>query len=209
MHITHRKAHNPSFAASIALGAEAELGADENETDAFDAWGSDLMDVHADADDWSAFRSTPSSSSAAAIAKRLATDRPGFDPPKLSAVGGDDDAWADMNDSSTMDSRLAEFDTQATYLTLHLSPNTTNTTATKPSSNRKPISPMSTPRSFSPQLTPPILSNLSSPPVLHEPISGMSEEDKAAEMARRKEERRLWGCTAEGAEESSGGEDLI
>lgn len=177
---------NASLAASIALEAEAEMEADG--TDAFDAWGGDLMDVHADEGDWSAFESAPSSSTAAA--HRSAADRLGFDLPETS-TGGDDDAWGDMNDSSaTTDSRLAEFDAQTTYPALHLSPNIN--TASNPS--RKVVSPVSTPRSLSPQPTPSSFSNTSSPPALHEPIAstaGMSKEEKAAEMARRKEERRL------------------
>ncbi|KZV66792.1 ARM repeat-containing protein [Peniophora sp. CONT] len=151
-----------------------------------DAWGKDdLIDLDADEADWNAFEEAPASNlpvNAVAL---------GFE--DVGPADGDEDPWGDMDDAAagpaTPKSPLPHIAPSPSYPSLSTQP-------------RKPAAPKSIVPSRATTLSPQTVSTMSSArssPV-HEssesaattPIStaGMTREEKAAEMARRKEERK-------------------
>lgn len=179
------KAVVPSLADALATEVENDAGSN--------AWGSDdLMDVNADEDDWNSFESAPASSKLRPTSGRLGSTSAaglGFDdvaiPMSRTPEITVDDEWGDMDPGSNQIQSNAISTWNATYVR-------------PPSPLSRPLSPLSRPaqsrqsashtspklRPSSPKLAP----RATSPSPVN--AASLSKEDKAAEMARRKEERK-------------------
>ncbi|KAG1758923.1 armadillo-type protein [Suillus occidentalis] len=187
---------NPSRSKGLQLGGNqapastlaaqlAEEVANEAGPGSSRLWNDDLIDIHADEGDWSAFESAPPT-----VESKVAssTDGLGFGL-SLRASSPSPDEWGAMASSSRPTSRSPD-----SWRTSH-PPQITHTLAPQP---RRPIVPSALAPAFSPassaRSTPlssprPLPSTADNTPPTS--MAGMSKEEKAAEMARRKEERRL------------------
>lgn len=187
---------NPSRSKGLQLGGNkapastlaaqlAEEVANEAGSGSSRLWNDDLIDIHADEGDWSAFESAPPTVDSKVAS---ATDGLGFGL-SLRASSPSPDEWGAMASSSRPTSRSPD-----SWRTSHPS-QITHTLAPQP---RRPIIPSALAPAFSPassaRSTPlssprPLPSTADNTPPTS--MAGMSKEEKAAEMARRKEERRL------------------
>lgn len=145
------------------------------------SWNDDLIDINADEGDWSAFESAPP-----AVESKLAstTDGLGFGI-SLRPSSPIPDEWGAMASSSRPTSRSST--SRPSQISRTLSPQPRRSIV--PSPLAPAFSPASSTRSTpisSPRPLPNTADN--TPPTS---MAGMSKEEKAAEMARRKEERRL------------------
>ncbi|KAG1807572.1 hypothetical protein EV424DRAFT_1474168 [Suillus variegatus] len=143
------------------------------------SWNDDLIDINADEGDWSAFESAPP-----AVESKLAstTDGLGFG---ISLRPSSPNEWGAMASSSRPTSRSST--SRPSQISRTLSPQPRRSIV--PSPLAPAFSPASSTRSTpisSPRPLPNTADN--TPPTS---MAGMSKEEKAAEMARRKEERRL------------------
>ncbi|KAG2091950.1 uncharacterized protein F5147DRAFT_722621 [Suillus discolor] len=144
-------------------------------------WNDDLIDINADEGDWSAFESAPP-----AVESKLAstTDSLGFGI-TLRPSSPIPDEWGAMASSSRPTSRSST--SHPSQISRTLSPHPRRSIVSSPLAPA--FSPASSTRSTpisSPRPLPNTADN--TPPTS---MAGMSKEEKAAEMARRKEERRL------------------
>lgn len=144
-------------------------------------WNDDLIDINADEGDWSAFESAPP-----AVESKLAstTDGLGFGI-SLRPSSPIPDEWGAMASSSRPTSRSST--SRPSQISRTLSPQPRRSIVSSPLAPA--FSPASSTRSTpisSPRPLPNTADN--TPPTS---MAGMSKEEKAAEMARRKEERRL------------------
>ncbi|KAG1843726.1 hypothetical protein C8R48DRAFT_736318 [Suillus tomentosus] len=144
-------------------------------------WNDDLIDINADEGDWSAFESAPP-----AVESKLAstTDGLGFGI-SLRPSSPIPDEWGAMASSSRPTSRSST--SRPSQISRTLSPQPRRSIVSSPLAPA--FSPASSTRSTpisSPRPLPNAADN--TPPTS---MAGMSKEEKAAEMARRKEERRL------------------
>lgn len=144
-------------------------------------WNDDLIDINADEGDWSAFESAPP-----AVESKLAstTDGLGFGI-SLRPSSPIPDEWGAMASSSRPTSRSST--SRLSQISRTLSPQPRRSIVSSPLAPA--FSPASSTRSTpisSPRPLPNTADN--TPPTS---MAGMSKEEKAAEMARRKEERRL------------------
>jgi SCY1-like protein 1 len=183
---------NPSRGKGLQLGGNkaptstlAEEVANEAGQGSSRLWNDDLIDINADEGDWSAFESAPP---AAESKLASATDGLGFGI-SLRASSPILDDWGAMASSSRPTSRSPDpwRTSHPSQVSRTLSPQPRRSIA---SSTLAPaFSPASSARS-TPVSSPRPLPNTAdnTPPVS---MAGMSKEEKAAEMARRKEERRL------------------
>ncbi|KAG2142740.1 uncharacterized protein EDB93DRAFT_601216 [Suillus bovinus] len=143
-------------------------------------WNEDLIDINADEGDWSAFESAPP----AAESKLAATNGLGFGI-SLRSSSPIPDEWGAMESSSRPTGRSPI--SHPSQISRTLSPQPRRSIV--PSPLAPAFSPASSTRSTpisSPRPLPNTADN--TPPTS---MAGMSKEEKAAEMARRKEERRL------------------
>lgn len=144
-------------------------------------WNDDLIDINADEGDWSAFESAPP-----AVESKLAstTDGLGFGI-SLRPSSPIPDEWGAMASSSRPTSRSST--SRLSQISRTLSPQPRRSIVSSPLAPA--FSPASSTRS-TPISSPRPLPNTAddTPPTS---MAGMSKEEKAAEMARRKEERRL------------------
>lgn len=144
-------------------------------------WNDDLIDINADEGDWSAFESAPP-----AVESKLAstTDGLGFGI-SLRPSSPIPDEWGAMASSSRPTSRSST--SRPSQISRTLSPQPRRSIVSSPLAPA--FSPASSTRS-TPISSPRPLPNTAddTPPTS---MAGMSKEEKAAEMARRKEERRL------------------
>lgn len=183
---------NPSRNKGLQLGGNKAMASTLAEEVANEAgqgssrlWNDDLIDIHADEGDWSAFESAPP-----AMESKLAstTDGLGFGI-SLRASSPVPDEWSAMASSSRPTSRSPDpwRTSHSSQISRTLSPQPRRSIG--PSTLAPAFSPASSARS-TPVSSPRPLPNTAdnTPPTS---MSGMSKEEKAAEMARRKEERRL------------------
>ncbi|KAG9316151.1 other/SCY1 protein kinase [Chiua virens] len=173
------KMNGSSVAAQLAEQIVAEEGK-------INSWGNDLMDVNADEGDWSAFKSAPEKfTSTIELRFRVSI----ASPPQGKDEWGDMDTGASPSDTA-MSTLLGSPQPPSRTLTPqhHIHPHARKTTHI-PAKPAKPavVSPVSSSRS-TPMSSPPLLAELES---LSKSTVGISKEEKASEMARRKEERRL------------------
>jgi SCY1-like protein 1 len=183
---------NPSRSKGLQLGGHkaptstlAEEVANEAGQGSSRLWNDDLIDINADEGDWSAFESAPP---AAESKLASAADGLGFGI-SLRASSPILDDWGAMASSSRPTSRSPDpwRTSHTSQISRTLSPQPRRSIA---SSTLAPaFSPASSARS-TPVSSPRPLPNTAdnTPPTS---MAGMSKEEKAAEMARRKEERRL------------------
>ncbi|KAF8332636.1 armadillo-type protein [Cantharellus anzutake] len=154
-----------SSTSGVPLELERELARGKK-----DAWNDDLMDVHADADDWTEFESAP-------------------------APVDTGDAWGDMLES--------EVPTPTDVARLSLSPKATPDLSTSPTPKTNLLPPAAAPTvnqasKLAPSPLVPIATDWANDPPEPVPttppavtsMAGMSKEEKTAEMARRREERK-------------------
>ncbi|KZT32860.1 ARM repeat-containing protein [Sistotremastrum suecicum HHB10207 ss-3] len=158
---TSSNAAQSSLAAASAWADEivASTGAD--------AWDGDLMDVNADADDWSAFETAPVPAAPVPVVAPKAV---------VSAAAGasDDEGWGDFESKPTVTPAVA--------------PHRPAHPPSRPAIKRV-ASPTPTKRTASPAPSQPATPHVETSPAPS--LSTMTPEEKAAEMARRKEERKL------------------
>ncbi|KAG1837506.1 hypothetical protein DFJ58DRAFT_734319 [Suillus subalutaceus] len=174
------KAPTSTLAAQLAEEVANEAGQGSSRL-----WNDDLIDINADEGDWSAFESAPP----AAESKRAsATDGLGFGM-SLRASSPIADEWSAMASSSRPTSRSPDLwkTSHSSQISRTHSPQPRRSIV--PSTLAPAFSPASSARS-TPVSSPRPLPNTTdnTPPIS---MAGMSKEEKAAEMARRKEERRL------------------
>ena len=150
-------------------------------------WDGDLMDVNADADDWSTY--TPSLTKTQQLIKLLLIDAFESAPPAA------EDPWGAFEDPTPPPVPIPVTElTSASSSTLTLSPaaRTNSHTAQQLArpSRIAALTPSTSPRS-TPLASPAPSSEGGAPtPLQASPKVGMTKEEKAAEMARRKEERK-------------------
>jgi len=173
----------PASASMGKVSADwAEEAAAEAEIGQSNPWGSDdLMDVNADQDDWSAFET------AAAPASFGLGFEPPIEQPVAKITTPDADGWDDYSSSPPGDTWGSEPRISTTKSSPHKStpkPSNLHThTIQRPSSAQS--------HAHSDGWGDPIPSRGTSPaPVTTTSTIGMTKEEKAAEMARRKEERK-------------------
>lgn len=183
---------NPSRNKGLQLGGNkattstlAEEVANEAGQGGGRLWNDDLIDIHADEGDWSAFESAPPAMESKLVST---TDGLGFGL-SLRASSPVLDDWSAMASSSRPTSRSPDpwRTSHSSQISRTLSPQPRRSIG--PSTLAPAFSPASSARS-TPVSSPRPLPNTAdnTPPTS---MSGMSKEEKAAEMARRKEERRL------------------
>jgi len=195
MQLSGSKQSSASKTAALA----AEL-AGEAEGEAINAWGSDdLMDVNADEDDWSAFATAPVAASSTSRKPTVAAglgfgEVASFTAPTLSVDGSDD--WGTMEDGPTSTAGDAwggdlhapqPVRARATSPNATLSPRINSPRVSSPLSTQSSSGSVATrtPRIQSPSA---VVARATTPTTPS--TAQMSKEDKAAEMARRKEERK-------------------
>ncbi|KAL5484849.1 CEX1 [Sanghuangporus weigelae] len=188
-------------ARGMQLGASKRSAADAA---GVDAWASeDLMDVNADQDDWTAFESAPQGVKDSAAASTLGFDEaPTFSTPTLAVDESDD--WGTMDDGTDDANSFADAwgnDLNAPQPTRSrpstISPSTSATAKVKASPRASspsilPAKPSLSSRTTTSETLTSSLSPATSPPRPTTPTQTvpMTKEEKAAEMARRKEERK-------------------
>ncbi|KAF8530473.1 armadillo-type protein [Hysterangium stoloniferum] len=169
MQLGASKATSGSSTASV--NAFVSEWADEEETT--NAWDGDLMDVNADADDWSAFETAPV----------VAVTQP-FSLSISSQQVVDDDGWED--EASSPPPALSVPTTTTKKV---LSPTPVKASVGRSVSPRT-VASASRPISDDGQDTPDTARSQSPKAAVAPSMAGMSKEEKAAEMARRREERK-------------------
>ncbi|KAL5506966.1 CEX1 [Sanghuangporus vaninii] len=187
-------------ARGMQLGASKRSAADAA---GIDAWASeDLMDVNADQDDWTAFESAPRGMKDSAAASTLGFDEaPTFSTPTLAVDESDD--WGTMDDGTDDTSSFADAwgsdlnapqPTRSRPSTLSPSVSATAKARASPraSSSILPARPSSSSSTTTSETHTSSLSSAMSParPTTPTQTAPMTKEEKAAEMARRKEERK-------------------
>ncbi|KAJ8455906.1 hypothetical protein ONZ45_g18842 [Pleurotus djamor] len=177
-----RSTSSPAHGKALRLGGHqpssvnafvAEL---EKEASVANAWGSDdLMDVNADQDDWTAFESAP----APVISLEIAADDLGFDTP--------DDPWGNSTQITKPKPQPPKPQPQPKPLATNGSSSSRPSSTSRSMSSTGESSAAESWGSFTIQLegTP-----KAAPSTPSTPSTPMSKEDRAAEMARRKEERK-------------------
>ncbi|KAF9242051.1 hypothetical protein BU15DRAFT_44386 [Melanogaster broomeanus] len=176
------KTNTNAIIAQIAEQVAGEEGAS--------IWGGDnLMDVNADEGDWGAFESAPT----VVTPKPVPAVGVGFGMSLPSLPGGDDE-WGLMSASETA-SNVVSSSLWGSQQPISRAP---TPQAQVQVQGRKPSGPSSKRTAVSPAPSSSRPTPVSSPPpppleteTAPKPMAGMSKEEKAAEMARRKEERRL------------------
>jgi len=171
---------------SITFGA-ADIAAEEAAEEVADAWGGDLIDVNADADDWGSFEAAPvASPSGFALPLAVAPSfNLGFGTTSPGVSG--DDGWGESFEPVSpppqpqprlSTARTRSRATSPTQSVMRPSPRTKTSNSSGLAAATSEADSTSRPQSPSG-----LASNAS--------LAGMSKEDKAVEMARRREERRL------------------
>ncbi len=169
-------------------------------------WGGDLMDVNADADDWSTYLylptynhlicPTPADEFESAPPESGSTNAVGLG----WAASDDEDPWAAFEDPAPPPipipvTELTSPPVPATPLPSIVTPARTLSAQAARSSRVAALSPSPSPRG-TPQASPATSERATSPvasPASPPSTAGMTKEEKAAEMARRKEERKQVG----------------
>ena len=180
-----KHSHGTSFASAFPPDLEKEIA-----SEAKSAWANDLMDVNADADDWSKWVSRKRT-----ILIRLIFTTAAYE--SASVPVNTDDAWGDMLESEEPTSPISMSPSLAPRTISNLSTGSTIDTPSNPPrlATTSAIEEVSKPTSIS------LVSDASglvdetphpAPATTPAAISmvGMSKEEKAAEMARRREERK-------------------
>ncbi|EJU03966.1 ARM repeat-containing protein [Dacryopinax primogenitus] len=177
------RSHTTSSDKMSALLAEV-TDADEGDADGVNAWEGDLIDVNADADDWSAFEAAPVNR------KDMDEDDGGWDQPapepayRLSTVSSTANRTPGIQLSST--SRNA-FTPPPARPPAPLAPKPVPVT----SAAAPKFAPADTWGTFDDASSTPSRASTPVSAVVAAPsLAGMSKEEKAAELARRREERK-------------------
>jgi len=180
-------AHKAPASASVAVfptELEEEMSAAAS-IEASNPWGNDdLMDVNADVDDWSAFETAPVQIAVPKPVSAVATQslRNG-----MASAHNQDSSWDDFGSASQTVSG-----SWTSVAPVQTSPASQTRKGPTPSRMKSPA--RATPSPLSSRVSSPAPAEkrvLSPVPVSTTPSTvGMSKEEKAAEMARRKEERK-------------------
>lgn len=185
----------PSKAKGLQLGSKSsnalstatlpdELAEEIAATETANAWGTDdLIDIHNDDDDWSAFESAPISPTP------TATHESGSLNARLYAIPPSRPASkSPVPKSPFPKSPLPKSPSPVVYQTL---PGSFDTPISTPPASQTPEPDWEEGNEWD-------ATSKASAPIKKSgpPVPALSKEEKASEMARRKEERRLVGCTA-------------